>query len=117
MANGWLTQFPCLLDGGSEVFRSPSPGTVKIHLAAAFGKLGIHNRVEAAVRGASEGRTECARWPFSTAVSSAITSAIIDLSDYGGDVPVPAFGPPRIARSIFAEAQRGTPFARKTLVL
>ena len=48
-------------------------GTVKVHLAGAFGKLGIHNRVEAAVRGASEGRTECARWPFSTAVSSAIT--------------------------------------------
>ena len=48
-------------------------GTVKIHLAAAFGKLGVRNRTEAAVRGASEGRTECARWPFSTAVSSAIT--------------------------------------------
>ena len=48
-------------------------GTVKVHLSAAFSKLGVHNRVEAAVRGASEGRTECARWPFSTAVSSAIT--------------------------------------------
>jgi DNA-binding NarL/FixJ family response regulator len=48
-------------------------GTVKVHLAGAFGKLGVHSRVMAAVRGASEGRTECARWPFSTAVSSAIT--------------------------------------------
>jgi DNA-binding NarL/FixJ family response regulator len=36
-------------------------GTVKEHLAGAFGKLGIHNRVMAAVRGASEGRTEPAR--------------------------------------------------------
>jgi DNA-binding NarL/FixJ family response regulator len=48
-------------------------GTVKVHLAAAFGKLGVRNGALAAVRGASEGRTECARWPFSTAVSSAIT--------------------------------------------
>ena len=50
-----------------------APGTVKVHLAGAFGKLGIHSRVMAAVRGTSEGRTECARWPFSAAVSSAIT--------------------------------------------
>jgi DNA-binding NarL/FixJ family response regulator len=36
-------------------------GTVKVHLAAAFGKLGVHNRAAVAVRGASEGRTEPAR--------------------------------------------------------
>jgi DNA-binding NarL/FixJ family response regulator len=48
-------------------------GTVKVHLAGAFGKLGVRNRALAAVRGASEGRTECARWPFSAATSSAIT--------------------------------------------
>lgn len=51
-----------------------APGTVKSHLAAAFGKLGIRNRLEAAVRGASEGRTVCARWPISAAASSAIIS-------------------------------------------
>ena len=39
-------------------------GTVKVHLAAAFGKLGVRNRALAAVRGASEGRTEPARRDF-----------------------------------------------------
>jgi DNA-binding NarL/FixJ family response regulator len=39
-------------------------GTVKVHLSAAFSKLGVRNGALAAVRGASEGRTECARRDF-----------------------------------------------------
>ena len=33
-------------------------GAVKIHVAGAFGKLGVRNRALAAVRGASKGWTE-----------------------------------------------------------